>query len=246
MRRERLGPVSGQDHGVWGAERALCAMSQDQITFGIDPAAGNPERALAITYSPAERRPPLAALFALDATLAKLALGTREPLVAQLRLTWWHEALDALAAAPPPAQPILRALQRARVDGAALAAMASGWERLLDDPDDAALEGFARARGGLFAVAADLLGASDAGVAAAGQGWALADLSLVSGRRATREAAARLAAPLLASACAARWSGAGRTLGALAHSARLDLAMRGQAGAPPRIARLAWHRMTGR
>ncbi|UVO49144.1 squalene/phytoene synthase family protein [Sphingomonas sp. SUN019] len=220
-------------------------MVNDAVTFGIDPAAGHPERMLALSYAPADRRRTLAALFALDATLAKLALGTREPLVAQMRLTWWYEALSALSAAAPPAQPILRVLQAAQVDGEALAAMIEGWERLLDEPDEAALRAFAVARAGLFRVAGDLLGASDL-VEKAGQGWALADLARITARPETRASATRLATPLLASACKWRWSGTGRPLGALAHSARMDLVGHSAPGSPARVGRLAWHRLTGR
>lgn len=232
-------------HAPNGAKPVSISMVNGAETFGIDPAMGHPERALAFGYAPGDRRATLGALFALDATLSKLTLGTREPLVAQMRLTWWYEALSALSTAPPPAQPILRALHDAQADGAALAAMTEGWERLLDDPDEAALLVFAEVRAGLFVVAAALLGATDP-VDMAGRGWALADLARITGRAETRTMAARLAAQLLSSACAGRWSPVGRPLGALAHSARMDLAGRSGPGSPGRVARLAWHRLTGR
>lgn len=210
--------------------------------LGIDPAMGHPERALALGYAPAAAGGGVAALFALDATLARLALGTREPMVAQLRLTWWYEALRALGDRPPP-QPILRALAAARLDGAALALMAEGWERLLDDAPE--LDAFADGRAVLFEAAARLAGAGD-DVRKAGAGWALADLARTSGDAARAAAAARLAAPLLDRAAAMRWSPAGRFLGALVHVARADLAAQRPPGAPARVARLAWHRLTGR
>jgi phytoene synthase len=82
-------------------------------------------------------------------------------------------------------------------------------------------------------------------VAAAGEGWALADLA---GKLSDPQeaAAARGAAEVaLAQACAARWSRNGRALGAMAHLARMDLA--GVApGSPRRMLRALWHRMTGR
>lgn len=220
-------------------------MVNDAETFGIDPAAGHPERALALGYAPADRRRTLAALFALDATLAKLTLGTREPLVAQMRLTWWYEALSGLSGAPPPAHPILRALHGARVQGVALAAMTEGWERLLDDPDETALAAFAESRAVLFRVGGEMLGAPDS-AKTAGEGWALADLARLTARPETRALATRMAIPLLATACAAHWAPPGRLLGALTHSARMDLADRSAPGSPARVARLAWHRLTGR
>lgn len=220
-------------------------MVNDTETFGIDPAASQPERALALSYAPVAARDGVAAAFALDATLAKLALGTREAMVAQLRLTWWYEALIALNGGVVPPQPILRALADAGADGRALAEVASGWERLLSAPGEAELMAFAAERGALFRETARLAGAGD-DVAAAGQGWALADLATVTADAALAGRARRLAAPLLAEAGAHRWSRAGRFLGGLVHVARADLDAARPAGSPARVGRLAWHRLTGR
>uniref|UniRef100_UPI0034A01D0A squalene/phytoene synthase family protein n=1 Tax=Sphingomonas bacterium TaxID=1895847 RepID=UPI0034A01D0A len=60
-----------------------------------DPAP-DPERALVLSYAPADRRAGLAALLALDATLARIVWSARDPLIGQMRLTWWHGALSAL------------------------------------------------------------------------------------------------------------------------------------------------------
>lgn len=214
-------------------------------TFGIDPAAGHPERELALGYAPPAARGAVSALFALDATLAKLAMGTRDPMVAQLRLTWWHDTLGALGAREPPAQPILRALSAAGADGPMMAETAVGWERLLSDLDDEALIAFGEERGGLFCEAARLAGAPD-NASAAGQGWALADLSRLTIDPALARRAAALAAPLLDRASAQRWSRTGRFLGALVHVARADLADPQTVGSPARVLRLAWHRVSGR
>lgn len=219
-------------------------MVNDAETFGIDPAGSHPERALALGYAPAAKAG-VAAAFALDATLARLTLGTRDAMVAQLRLTWWYEALTALGGGDAPQQPILRALAAAGADGSSLATMEEGWERLLAPADDQELGAFARARGVLFAEAARLAGARD-DVSAAGAGWALADLARATAEAGLAARAGGLAAPLLAQAAAQRWSGNGRFLGALVHVARADLAGVRPIGAPARVARLAWHRLTGR
>ncbi len=217
----------------------------------------NPERALALSYAPRDVRAGLAAVFALDDTLGQILRTTREPLVGQMRLTWWHEALVALDNAPPPAQPVLQALA-AKVlpqglSGTRLAGMIDGWEMLLDpDPLTAPmLEAYATVLGGtVFAAAGRMLGAAERDpLLVAGQGWALADLA-----RHSRDAAAvlptEMAATALADATRQRWSRAARALGALAHIARMDLAlpqgMSPPVGAPQRVARLAWHRFTGR
>lgn len=209
------------------------------------------ERALAIGYALPLVRPALDALFALDRRLGDLVAGTREPMVVQMRLTWWHEALTRLDAAPPPAEPLLVELAREVVPrgvrGAGLAAMIDGWERLLDEAiDDDALAGFALHRGAaLFAIAAHLLGGQQPDLAAAGGGWALADLA---GRIGDGEVAARagaMAAPRLERALAERWPRPLRPLGALALLARADLAGT-PPGSPRRVARLLRHRLTGR
>lgn len=222
-------------------------MAHQGSDLGIDPAAGNPERALAFTYARASARPGLLALFALDATLARLARGTRDPLVAQMRLTWWHEALSALDSAPPPAQPVLRALAQTvlpcGVAGARLATIVAGWEALLGDEEVTARH--ARDRGAaLFGAAAIVLGVEGDPVETAGEGWALADLALRSADAALAASARRLAEPRLRQAASARWSRDGRALGALAHGARMDLAGL-KAGSPGRVARLLRHRLTG-
>lgn len=221
----------------------------------IDPA--DPERALALSYARPSARDALAALLALDDTLGQILRTTREPMVGQMRLTWWHEALSALDTAPPPAQPVLQRLAAAvlprGVSGAALAGMIDGWEVLLEpDPlSDAQLEAYAAGRGAtLFGVAGTLLGAGDADpFGLAGKGWALADLARHS-RDAAVAAPRAMATAALMRATAVRWSRAGRSLGALAHLARMDLTLdpgvAAPVGAPGRVARLVWHRCTGR
>ncbi len=218
------------------------------VTFGIDPADGHPERALAFGYAPVPARVGLEALFALDATLAHLARGTRDPVVAQMRLTWWHDALTRLDDAVPPAQPVLRALAESvlppGVTGAELATIVEGWEALLDEGDVA--ERHARERGGrLFSIAARVLGTERDPVSPAGEGWALADLAATTPDTALAVQARMLATPRLNEAVGARWSANGRALGALAHLARMDLA--GLApGSARRVGRLLLHRLTGR
>lgn len=221
-------------------------------------AAANPESALAIGYARAPLRPAMAALFNLDSALGAVLRTTREPLVGQMRLTWWHEALTRLDDAPPPAEPMLSALASTvlprGVSGARLATMIDGWEELLDGDalNDHAMERFAEARGArLFGIAGQVLGAHrDDPLAAAGSGWALVDLARHLRDRRTGERALAKARAALDIARRVRWSRDARALGALAHLARLDAAVPLDqplpVGAPRRVARLAWHRWTGR
>lgn len=215
----------------------------------------DPERALALSYA-MRGKAALSALFALDDRLADVLRTTHEPLIGQMRLTWWREALDGLDEAPPPAEPVLQALARevlpAGVSGASLAAMIDGWEALIDSETLTVdiLRRHAGRGGSLFTAAATALGCvDDDPVEAAGEGWALVDLGWhLQDPEAARESWS-LAKPLLAVATASRWSRAGRPLGALAHLARLDIEQpreRRRQGAPRRVLRLAWHRLTGR
>ena len=202
------------------------------------------ERRLVLSYAPARSRDALAALLALDDTLADVLRTTRDAMVGQMRLTWWHDALSRLADAPPPAQPVLAALAAHVARPEKLARVVEGWEELLDpgDLDDAALLRFADARGAaLFAAAGAATGAAATDpLAAAGRGWALADLAAHSRDPALAGRCRALAAPPLDVARRARWSRGGRPLGAMAHLARLE-----GRGAARRTARALVHRLTG-
>lgn len=228
-------------------------------TIFATPLAGaaDSERALALRYAPRAARPGLAALWALDETLGAVLRGGRDAMVSQLRLTWWYDALCRLDHAPPPLQPVLRAIAgdvlSKGVTGASLAAMIDGWEALLDpDPiDDLALIAYADARGGrLFGVAGTVLGSGDDPVVLAGQGWALVDLARHCGDPALAASALRVARPLLDEAVARRWRPATRAVGMLAHLAAIDARVAAPPlpvpGSPLRQWRMIRHGITGR
>ena len=214
--------------------------------IGAEQAAA--ERRMVLSYSASDTRAGLAALLALDDTLAAILRSTRDPMVGQLRLTWWHDALSALDTRPAPAEPVLRAIERdvmPKVSGAVLAGMIEGWVELLDPEslDAERLARFAEGRGGgLFAAVGTVLGANvDDPVGEAGRGWALTDLALHVSDPKAAALARSMAAQHLAAATARRWSRAGRPLGAMAHLA----AMAPDRGAA-RVGRALWHRLTGR
>ncbi|MBN8807362.1 MAG: squalene/phytoene synthase family protein [Sphingomonas sp.] len=209
--------------------------------------SGDPLRKLAIGYAPPEARAGLAALLALDDALGQVLRTTREPMVGQMRLAWWREALARLDETAVPGEPVLSALAAAviprGVSGERLATMVDGWEVLLAEPGEVGFERHAVARGaGLFAAAARLLGVEGFDVVEAGKGWALADLAGNLSDRALAAVARTLAAPLLTKATRRRWPRRARALGAMVHAARLGLAgpLR-----PTSVLRLGWHRLTG-
>jgi 15-cis-phytoene synthase len=117
-------------------------------------------------------------LYALDQELEHIALGAREPLAQEIRLTWWREALEAVfAGAEPPAQPTLKALtgaiRRHALPAAPFVAMIEARIAAIDAPGVAA---GAAGVAALMELAAQVLDASAAGspaIAPAARAWAL-------------------------------------------------------------------------
>lgn len=212
----------------------------------------DPERRMVLSYAPtAAARSGLAALLALDDKLAEAVRTTTEPMLGQIRLQWWHDALVKLDTAPPPPEPVLegvaRDVVRDGVTGAMTAGIAEAWQVLLQAELDATgLKAFAVRGARLFELAGRLAGASPADpLALAGEGWALADLADGLSDPGEAAAARMIAEQALAKAMGVTWSRNGRALGAIAHLARLDLAGV-PLGAPRRTGRVLWHRITGR
>ena len=204
---------------------------------------------LAFSYAPDRSRAALEALFALDTALGNILRTTSEPLVGQMRLAWWREALQSLDTSGAPAEPVLQSLTALvlslGITGAALSAMVDGWEPLLGDSGLGSIEDHARLRGrALFAMAGVALDAAEGDpVGEAGEGWALADLAANLSDPALASQARERAAAMLAHARRSRWSRNGRALGALALIADRQLS----GPVPPRfVLRLARFRLTGR
>ncbi|WP_444430990.1 squalene/phytoene synthase family protein [Rhodobacter capsulatus] len=60
-------------------------------------AAGDPDRFAAVMACPAPDRAALFALYAANLAIAQAPWASAEPLVAEMRLQWWIDALGALA-----------------------------------------------------------------------------------------------------------------------------------------------------
>jgi phytoene synthase len=204
---------------------------------------------LALSYAPDRSRAALEALFALDTALGNVLRTTREPLVGQMRLAWWREALEGLDASGAPAEPVLQSLTAAAlplgITGRALGEVVDGWEPLLGDIGVGMIDDHARLRGrALFTTAGMALDVAPGDpVGDAGEGWALADLASNLSDPALASRARERAATLLAHAPQSRWSRNGRALGALALIAERQLS----GPIPPTfVFRLARFRITGR
>jgi len=132
---------------------------------------------LALAWAPHASREATLALFALDTRLAGFLRRGGEPLAAQMRLAWWRETLQTPASDWPKGDPLLDTLR----DWAApdrLVALVDGWEALLGEGlDREAIRDFALGREKAWLALAEQVGCSPAGVEAAAQAWALADLA---------------------------------------------------------------------
>lgn len=209
--------------------------------------AADLDRYLATLYAPAEARPALFALHALDLELLDVVQTTSQPMIGLVRLAWWREALERLDSAPPPGQPLLGALA-ARVlprgtSGAMLSEIEGGFAALLEEPFDVNAY---RARGAvLFAAAAAVMDWNAEAARGAGEAWATAELMRFRPGVRLSPHPARLHEPL------SPRKGKGGTppsLNALAALARADIkrGTPGRRGAPGRQLRLLWSIISGR
>ncbi len=71
------------------------------------------ERYWAALFAPAAVRQALFALYAFNAELAHIASAAREPMVAQIRLQWWRDAIDLAAPGMKTGNPLADALSGA-------------------------------------------------------------------------------------------------------------------------------------
>lgn len=114
-------------------------------------------------------------IWTLDARFARLVATTSEPMIGQMRLAWWSDALSDECGVKGRGEPLIDAM---RADGIApppgLAQWLDGWEALIGETD---LESYAQGRGGgLFRALAGREDIPD-WLDQAGAVWALWDLT---------------------------------------------------------------------
>ena len=141
-----------------------------------------PDQRLALAYAPRTLRPAFETLLRFDGELATAVSVASEPLLGQVRLAWWRDAL----ADPSHAEnrvPLLNELAtigRSDIILPALTAMVNGWETLLSPlpMEQETLRDYAEGRGGgLFAAAAHAAGCPESAARDSGIGWALTDFA---------------------------------------------------------------------
>lgn len=151
----------------------------DALVRRVDPDRWMSSRFIA----DAERRADVIVLYAFDHELARAARISSNPLIGEIRLTWWREALDEIfegraVRRHPTAQALAETVARRNLARAPLETLIEARYRELDAAPMDVKEALAWARdtGGLVAELAGLILApgGDAGPArAAGSAWAL-------------------------------------------------------------------------
>jgi 15-cis-phytoene synthase len=196
------------------------------IEFDLTP----PQR-LAVAYAPVAFRGAFALLLRLDARFADVVGKASEPMIGQMKLAWWREALFCDPAAQPKGEPLLREYRqyRGQIPDAALEKLHSAWEGLLVEGQwsQDAVQTFAGLRCDAIFGAYAAIASVTADVRCLGVEWAANDLRMQFGKRACDLAEAEKAAVSSARAL--------RPLTILAMS------VRGISGP-----RLIWHALTGR
>ena len=105
----------------------------------IPPTALDPR---VMVMVPREERAGLIALWKLEARLFGVVAQRRELVLAQIKLAWWRERLDQVAAAPetlPKGEPLLAELAEAWGGRASLAPVAAAYEAIMLAEDGAEL-----------------------------------------------------------------------------------------------------------
>lgn len=191
-----------------------------------------PVQRLALAYARSDVKAAWALLLALDSRLADVVLTSSEPLIGQMKLAWWRDAILTSKDARPRGEPMLSLLTQYEDDAAcpgladAMVTLVDGWSELLANEicTPAVLDGYAQQRGqAIFGTYLRWEGKSER--ANAGKAWALTDLSVRTDHPSSEQEVER---------------GLPRSLSILAMSARQQIA-------PTRLSglRLIFHGLTG-
>lgn len=70
----------------------------------------DPERFAALMAAPVADRPALAVIYAFNAELARAPWASQEPMIAEMRLQWWQDGIEAEAAGPSAPHEVLTPL----------------------------------------------------------------------------------------------------------------------------------------
>jgi len=163
--------------------------SEKPETLDATVRRADPDRWLASRFiADSAARADVMALYAFNDELARIAPAVSNPLLGEIRLAWWREAIDEMTGAGsvrrhPVAEALARAVAARRLDAALLYGMVEARAADLDTaPFADAVELYSyldATAGALMALAAQALGAADpiAAVQSAGRAWGVAGLA---------------------------------------------------------------------
>lgn len=131
---------------------------------------GDPDRFRAAMAAPAEARAVLFPLYAFNVEISRAPWASQEPMIAEMRLQWWRDALDEIATGKPARRhevvtPLARLLSPEQAVALDAAVAARSWD-IYREPfeDEAALLAHIDKTAGLLMVtAAQCLGPADTG-----------------------------------------------------------------------------------
>ncbi len=158
------------------------------VDLDLELKTAEPDRWLSTRFiADPEARADVVALYAFDHTLARIAHAVTQPMLGEIRLAWWREAVEeAFAGKPPRAHPVVEALSvaigRRSLDIAPFETLIEARDRDLDlSPlglDEAVAYAEATA-GGVMTIAAHMLDVSTtADLAAPARAWGVARLAV--------------------------------------------------------------------
>ncbi len=141
----------------------------------------SPPFRLAITYARRDLRDAFALILKFDNRIADIVGRITEPMIGQMKIAWWYDAIGREATLRPSGEPILQELNKLDVDGVAVAMqqLLDAWGLLLAEDDwlPGTVQSFAQARSeAVFGSYVRWIG-GDPDCAALGRQWAAADLS---------------------------------------------------------------------
>lgn len=199
----------------------------------------NPVQQLALAYARHDTKAAFALILCLDSRLSDVVLKASEPLIAQMKLAWWHDAITAPTDKRPKGEPLLAVLNEAQQSDVAhdiptaLDFLVDAWRVLAANEiwSSDVLDKFAALRSeAVFSSLARWTGTNMPTLMIGGAQWALADLAAKTGE----DDVAAISVLYLPRAL--------RPLSILHLAAMREHAHSGKGSGP----RLVWHALTGR
>ena len=155
--------------------------------MNVAPSSLTPPARLAIAYAPVRLRNAFSLLLLFDNRLASIIGRSTEPLIAQMKIAWWYDALAKPEGGRPKGEPLLIELNK--IDNPtvipAMQMVLDAWEMLLTEQNWSAqtLSDFAHVRAGaIFGTYAHWVG-EDVAIGSFGEDWAIDDLRIRFGNR---------------------------------------------------------------